>query len=323
MSVPRGEEPEIPAVCDSCLGPNPYLEMIRDRNGAECKLCTRPFTVFEWVPIKGDRVKRTIICLTCARSKNCCQVCMLDLTYGLDLLIRDSVLKLAGEEVDESYKVPTNALTKAYKADQLDMQYANGLIKNDAEEDKGNVSQRVKDLLLKVAKSQQQLGLNEHVKDLKNVENKSLSKDELQKLISKLPFNGNLLPKPEDLSLKSVFIFGITQELPEYSILAFFEKKYGTSVQSMSINHNAKVGYVVFKSTTTASQMAEAVLKEFLKLRKLKEYKRPVPIVIENVPLRVCWGKPKNFGFSNAEHYKIAQVVKKQMKVLADKDSKF
>lgn len=326
------EQPEIPAVCDRCLGPNPYIEMIRDYNGAECRLCTRPFTVFEWSPQKGEKRKRTIICLTCARSKNCCQVCILDLTYGLDLQLRDSVLKMAGEDLDEDGHdtTPANALTKAYRADQLDVMYSKGLIQNDADVDE-NRSEKARALLLKVAASQQQQQQKVHSKETKAKEQQPLSKAELQKLISKLPFNGSLKPKTTEKDIKSFFIFGITEELPDYLISKYFEQHFNTQVLSMSIIHNAKAGYLIFKSFDAASKVASALLQEFLAEKQKsstgspvtpEDYNRPVPVVIEHVPLRVCWGKPKSLGTSNAEHYKIAAVVKKQMKVLADRDSK-
>jgi pre-mRNA-splicing factor RBM22/SLT11 len=48
--------------------------MMKQNFGAECKVCTRPFTVFRWIPGAGSRNKKTEICQTCAKSKNVCQV---------------------------------------------------------------------------------------------------------------------------------------------------------------------------------------------------------------------------------------------------------
>lgn len=48
--------------------------MSKQNFGAECKICTRPFTVFRWLPGAGMRYKKTEICQTCAKSKNVCQV---------------------------------------------------------------------------------------------------------------------------------------------------------------------------------------------------------------------------------------------------------
>ncbi|ODV91130.1 hypothetical protein CANCADRAFT_116791 [Tortispora caseinolytica NRRL Y-17796] len=84
---------DIPVLCEPCLGESSYIRMYKDINGGECKFCTRRFNQYSW-NIDGHK-RRTVICKACARQKNCCQSCMLDLTFGLPISIRDSALKLA------------------------------------------------------------------------------------------------------------------------------------------------------------------------------------------------------------------------------------
>ncbi|XP_065568780.1 pre-mRNA-splicing factor RBM22-like [Artemia franciscana] len=83
---------DFPILCQTCLGDNPYIRMLKDKYGKECKICSRPFTTFRWCPGVKMRIKKTEICQTCAKLKNVCQTCILDLEYGLPIKVRDKAL---------------------------------------------------------------------------------------------------------------------------------------------------------------------------------------------------------------------------------------
>ena len=83
---------EFPILCETCLGENPYLRMTRERMAKPCKICDRPMTVFRWRPGPRARFKKTEICGTCAKLKNVCQTCILDLQFGLPVQVRDEAL---------------------------------------------------------------------------------------------------------------------------------------------------------------------------------------------------------------------------------------
>jgi len=61
--------------------------MTKEQYGRECKICTRPFTIFRWRPGNDARFKKTEVCQTCSKAKNVCQVCLFDLEYGLPVQV--------------------------------------------------------------------------------------------------------------------------------------------------------------------------------------------------------------------------------------------
>lgn len=93
------EDSEFPILCQTCLGDNPYLRMMKEKFGRECKICNRPFTTFRWCPGRGMRYKKTEVCQTCAKLKNVCQTCLLDLEYGLPVQVRDYAMQLKSDEL--------------------------------------------------------------------------------------------------------------------------------------------------------------------------------------------------------------------------------
>ena len=114
---------EFPILCNTCLGNNPYVRMIKADYDSECKICKRPFTVFSWKPDKNSRYKRTEICPTCAKIKNVCQTCLFDLHFGLPVEIRDKYLK-------EKITIPTEIANRDFftanntkNFDKLDLPY--------------------------------------------------------------------------------------------------------------------------------------------------------------------------------------------------------
>ena len=76
------ENSEFPIICETCLGDNPYVRMTKQAFGQACNICERPFTVFRWKAGTSGRYKKAVLCQMCAKMKNVCQCCILDLEYG-------------------------------------------------------------------------------------------------------------------------------------------------------------------------------------------------------------------------------------------------
>ncbi|TFK30119.1 pre-mRNA-splicing factor SLT11 [Coprinopsis marcescibilis] len=107
------EQSEFPILCETCLGPNPFVRMSKQEFGRSCGTCARPFTVFRWNPGEGARYKTTVICQTCAKVKNICQTCLLDLEYGLPTQVRDTALGVTND-------APTSDINREYYAQNME-----------------------------------------------------------------------------------------------------------------------------------------------------------------------------------------------------------
>ena len=83
---------DMPFVCEVCLGPNPYIRMIKMPMSRECKISGRPYTAFRWQPGAEARYKETIIAPEVAIAKNVCQVCLMDMEYNLPVRVRDQLM---------------------------------------------------------------------------------------------------------------------------------------------------------------------------------------------------------------------------------------
>lgn len=82
---------EFPMLCETCLGPNPYIRMVKLAPGAKlCKISGKAYQAFRWKPA-GGRQKETIISYSVASDRNICQVCLNDMKYGVPAGVRDKL----------------------------------------------------------------------------------------------------------------------------------------------------------------------------------------------------------------------------------------
>ena len=96
---------DLPLLCEACLGPSPYVRMTRHPNGVECQITKRPCTMFRWSTGTGG-FKTTCVSYEAAASRNMCQACMTDLTFGLPVAVRDAFLRAQAERAKEAGAQP-------------------------------------------------------------------------------------------------------------------------------------------------------------------------------------------------------------------------
>lgn len=110
---------EFPILCETCLGDNPFIRMTKQPFGKACKICDRPFCVYRWKPGPKARYKKTELCHTCAKIKNVCQTCVLDLQFGLPVQVRDSTL-----DEYEKINLPDSDVGREYMIEQHEAKMA-------------------------------------------------------------------------------------------------------------------------------------------------------------------------------------------------------
>ncbi|GAM23978.1 hypothetical protein SAMD00019534_071530 [Acytostelium subglobosum LB1] len=119
VQVDQTKQQDFPIACETCFGDSPYMNMIRAEFDKECKICSKPFTVFRWKAGTGGRFKKTEICKTCSLVKNVCQVCIHDLEFGLPVQVRDAALQ-------NFEKAPVSDINRAYTSKQNEIMIEKG-----------------------------------------------------------------------------------------------------------------------------------------------------------------------------------------------------
>ncbi|KAI0975931.1 hypothetical protein F4678DRAFT_419098 [Xylaria arbuscula] len=302
------ESTDFPSVCENCLPPNPYVKMLKEDYGAECKICTRPFTVFSWSADRAHgRKKRTNLCLTCARMKNCCQCCMLDLQFGLPIQLRDAALKMVAPG-------PSSEINREYYAQNNEKALEDG--KGTEEYEKAD--EKARELLRRLATSKPYFRKGRAIEDgssapspttgsaaggnaavgagvggpgpIRTRDSRAAAASGARPGRKPFPSASQLPPGPKDYlppadkSIMSLFVTGVEDDLPEYKIRDFF-KEHG-KIKSLICSHMSHCAFINYETREGAERAAEACKGR---------------AVIAGCPLRIRWSQPKPIGTMNRE----------------------
>ena len=258
--------------------------MTKDNFGADCKICLKPFTIFRWCPGKGMRFRRTEICQTCCKLKNACQSCILDLQYGLPIQIRDGILQIKEScpqnEANREYFLATNA-AKLARNDVTLIDYdktdpaARAILEQVSQKysSKKTIEQRNAPLVCSFyAKGTCSRGNECPYKHILTTEKNSTSLKSYRdryygtddpaaaaileknpELISTIDREGSAasVQKPEDRTIKSLFVMGIRDGLTVEDIKEHF---LAESVKSVA---DGAAAIVSFKTRLDAEESAE------------------------------------------------------------------
>ncbi|KAF8453542.1 hypothetical protein BGX38DRAFT_1177576 [Terfezia claveryi] len=322
------ESSDFPSVCSNCLPDNPYIQMIKENHGMECKLCTRPFTVFRWASDRNSRFKKTNICLTCARLKNCCQCCMLDLSFGLPIAIRDAALKLVTQG-------PSSGINKEYYAQNNEGLLTDGQVPEEYEK----TDQAARELLKKLAKSEPYYKRRRGDNNGEGSSGGGGGGDSSTRAMNtgrgggpgpirtargggnargggpagrggrrqfpsaaQLPPGPQDIVPPEDQTITSLFLTGVEDDLAEHSIRTFFSA-FG-QMRSIVCVHRSRAAFVNFATRAGAEAAAESCQGK---------------AVIAGCPLRIQWGRPRPLGnIDRAQASRVGREFQRQTPQSAD-----
>ena len=106
-------------LCETCLGPNPYVRMTKLPFGEKvCKISKAPYQAFMWKAGPHGRFKQTIISFVIAKDRNICQTCLNDMQYGLPVGVRDKLMT----EKEGQIALPTSDVGVKYFYEQQQQQ---------------------------------------------------------------------------------------------------------------------------------------------------------------------------------------------------------
>ncbi|KGQ09791.1 Pre-mRNA-splicing factor slt-11 [Beauveria bassiana D1-5] len=301
------ESTDFPSVCENCLPENPYVKMVKEDYGAECKLCTRPFTIFSWSATRAQgRRKTTMICLTCARLKNCCQSCMLDLSFGLPIAVRDAALKMVAPG-------PQSDINREYFAQNNEKLTEEGKGTEECEK----TDEKARELLRRLAASKPYFRKGRTVDESELISASNTgdaavgagvggpgpirTKDSRAaraagakigggKGRAAFPSTAQLPPSPrdwlppDDKNIMSLFVTGVEDDLPEFKLRDFF-KAHG-KIKSLVCSHMSHCAFVNYETREAAEKAAASCQGR---------------AVIAGCPLRIRWGQPKAIGTMDKE----------------------
>ncbi|KAJ8866500.1 hypothetical protein PR048_032343 [Dryococelus australis] len=255
----------------------------KERYGKECKICSRPFTVFRWCPGARMRFKKTEVCQTCSRLKNVCQTCLLDLEYGLPIQVRDAALRIRDD-------LPRSEVNKEYYIQNMDKE----LGKIDATTPAGAVgkSQAASDLLMKLARTSPYYKRNRphicsfwvkgeckrgeecpyrHEKPTdpddpladQNIKDRYYGIND--PVAEKLMRRASAMPKlesPEDKAITTLYVGNLGEKLGEKELRDHFYQ-YG-EIRSITLVPRQQCAFIQFTHRTAAEQAADCTFNKLI-----------------------------------------------------------
>eukprot|EP00834_Sanchytrium_tribonematis_P002741 NODE_91_length_21557_cov_0.766660.p7 type:complete len:360 gc:universal NODE_91_length_21557_cov_0.766660:3779-2700(-) len=276
---------DFPIACALCLsGDKKMIKSIR-----QCRVCDRSFDGFHWKP-----KSITEICPTCSKLKNCCQCCLMDISYVLPVQVIQSVMQIENE-------LPTTETNKQYYLEQLRNQLKKGAYyrqKPTAEQDKllRDLSRTHKHKLYnrkanvctfwvrdKCNRGAECPYLHEKVLLDDNTDGKRIYRnryfgidDPLAARILGKMNEEDIITPPENTKIMTLLLENLPLNINETTLDELFNR-YG-EVKSVIINKKKRAAFINFKDRESAEKAATGAYNQ---------------LIIEDKPILVQWAEKK------------------------------
>ncbi|KAK9120411.1 hypothetical protein Syun_018028 [Stephania yunnanensis] len=249
--------------------------------------------MFEWWrPGRDARFKKTEVCQTCSKLKNVCQVCLLDLEYGLPVQVRDTALAINSNDA-----IPKSDVNREYFLEEHDRGARAGI---DYESSYGKV--RANDTILKLQRTTPYYKRNRaHVCSFyvrgectrgaecpyrhempitgelsqQNIKDRYYGVNDpvALKLLNKAGEMPSLVP-PEDESIKTLYVGGLNERISEQDLRDQFYA-HG-EIESVRMVLQRACAFVTYTTREAAEKAAEELSNK---------------LVIRGLRLKLLWGK--------------------------------
>eukprot|EP00835_Amoeboradix_gromovi_P007111 NODE_1068_length_1514_cov_0.063604.p1 type:complete len:285 gc:universal NODE_1068_length_1514_cov_0.063604:436-1290(+) len=279
------DKSDFPIACSLCLSADKKIV----KSTRQCRVCDRSFDGFHWKP-----KSTTEICPTCSKLKNCCQVCLMDMTFLLPVQVIQSVMQVEND-------LPTTEVNKQYYLEQLRNQLKKGAYyrpKPSAEQDKllkelskahkHKLYNRKANICTFFAKGKCNRGdecpyLHEKVLLDDNTDGKRIYRNRYfgiddplaAKILGKMN-EAEILELPEDKSIATLLLENLPIGINESTLVEIFNR-HG-NVKNVIINLKRKAAFVNFKDRESAEAAATNTYNQ---------------LIIEDKPILVQWAHKK------------------------------
>lgn len=249
-----------PQICTLCLGDSPStVRMTRVPHGAQCRVCTLPFTLYHFKPsARAHTLVKTVLCPGCASQRDVCQCCMRDMQWHVSIAERDQIVALVqGDEVDTTTPAARNSMMKRFLA-RKGGKLGGAKVTGDA----AALAELVQRMRGSIARIEGELQEESESKSKSNSD--KLASVDISMVLARLPLSETLTA---DTHTRSFLLYNIPPALPEWRVGDAVARVAGAAdwrdsgTDSLVVNHRAGAGGVRFASDALADAFVAGLLQ--------------------------------------------------------------